>query len=199
MSVVLSFCGPDFFIIAGDNRKTKISNGVSSVVDENCQKVLRLNQKVAVGFTGDANAAEAVQAELKMYNLENLTMERIVRIVSNKVKKINSTQSVRLNIIIGGKNKSNYYRAFQIDSATHYEPIEFIPSQNGTGRAEYKSLHSFPYGYKEENETLKKFKLDSLGFSTTEELANAMKDCIKYISTRDFSVNDKVTMVLING
>ena len=187
MSLVVCVCGEYFSIIMGDSRMISLSD--NEIVDENIQKVLQLNDNVAIGFTGDPIPTSLALQELDNYNVKFLTLERIKRIMINKLKEI-TPNDLGVKIIFTGKNKSGKYVIYVADSERNYE-AELLFAPHG----------SIAYALAGRNEEVCRQVLERNLFNKRwtrrEDLENSMAKCIKDVAQIDNSVNTNICKVVI--
>ena len=187
MSFVVCVCGEYFSTIMSDGRMVSLPN--NKVVDENIPKVLKINNNVAIGFTGDPSPTVIALEELKKYNVELLTLERIKRIIINKIKELNINE-LGVKIIFTGRNKVGKFVIYVVDSKNNYEceplyPINTSPAFAVCGRNDNKC------------QEIIKNNLYNKKWRTSDELEKSMMNCIIDAAKIDKTVNTNMFKVVI--
>ena len=192
MSIVLSVCGVNFSLMMSDGRMVKINDMTSNdltIVDENCKKIRRINRNVMIGFTGDPIPMINTLNELSTYtNLESLTLERIKRIVINSLKK-QQINFLGVKLIISGRNKSNIFVTYTIDSKNDFKEIPYIIDfPNG-----FAVNYALPNDDNGKLENICKKHIDNtMPWVNLDNLKRHMKDCINEISKECPSINNNI-------
>lgn len=184
MSIVLSVCGTNFSLMMSDGRKIRLND--MKVVDENFPKIQRINSRVILGFTGDPEPTLNAINELSSYNVELLTLERIKRIVVNYLKsqKINY---LGIKLIFSGRNKSNKFVVYTIDSKNGFTEVPYIFNEG------FAVNYALPHdGESDIRQICDKHIVDTMPWNNIEELKQNMHECIYEVSTLCNSVNNNI-------
>ncbi len=189
MSFVLCVCGSNFSLMMSDGRVTAFKENENStkIICEDFKKIKRVNPNVIIGFTGDLFVGECIEKALYGYQLENLTMERIKRIIINKLKQNQSELNcLGAKIIISGINKSNIYTTYFVNSN-----LDFIETPY------YVKDNYFAVVYACHNENIVKDIIqrniyDTMPWKSIDILKRCMKQCIFDVAEIDNTVNKNV-------
>ena len=188
MSFVLSVCGVGFSLIVGDKRMSRIST--KEVVDDNVQKVFQINSNVSIGFTGDPISIKIVLDELNCYNKDVLTMEKINKIISQRLSEI-TTNELGIKLIITGKNRKNNFVIYVIDSKNNYSPSLYEPTNDRFAIAYAGSEAIFS------TNIIEKFYEQLRECKTVEQIRDCMIGCVQNVSDVDNTVNKLIDGVML--
>lgn len=189
MSFLLSVCGYNFSLNMSDGRMKNLAT--NSIEDENFQKVHKVNNNVCIGFTGDPIGAGLMLDELRFYDLSKMTLERIKRISIEKLKTL-TLNHLGVKVIFSGKNKSNHFVTYTIDSKNNFAEEKYVDiPQNG-----------FAVVYSGTNEDILQGIVYKHIYATSpwkslDELRQHMIDCINEVSSVDDTVNNKIFEELV--
>lgn len=189
MSFVLSVRGGNFAIMMSDGRVNRSDD--KRVAGETFQKVFQLNEKVCLGITGDPLTVYYALNELNTYNLEQMTMERIKRILTKAVKEA-PVERFGVEFLLSGSNKSGRYVTYSVNIKRDPEELLFDSiAPQGFGIVYTGS--QLPQIQKIVDKHIPGGKVwESLG-----EIRDHMEACIKEIASVDDSVNDTVFDVMV--
>lgn len=189
MSFVLSVRGGNFAIMMSDGRVNRSDD--KRVAGETFQKVFQLNEKVCLGITGDPLTVYYALNELNTYNLEQMTMERIKRILTKAVKEA-PIERFGVEFLLSGSNKSGRYVTYSVNTKRDPEELLF-DSTDSQGFGIVYTGSQLPQIQKIVDKHIPGGKVwESLG-----EIRDHMEACIKEIASIDDSVNDTVFDVMI--
>lgn len=190
MSIVLSVCGTNFSLMMSDGRMIRLND--LNIADENFSKIRKVNENVIVGFTGDPIPMINALEELKSYKVEFLTLERIKGIIVRflQAQKINN---LGVKLIISGRNKSNKFVTYTIDTKNNFKEISYISDVG------FITNYALPFHESDVNfkEICDKHISNTVPWNSLENLEIHMKECIKEISTLCYSVNDNIFEELV--
>lgn len=189
MSFVLSVRGGNFAIMMSDGRVNRSDD--KRVAGETFQKVFQLNEKVCLGITGDPLTVYYALNELNTYNLEQMTMERIKRILTKAVKEA-PVERFGVEFLLSGSNKSGRYVTYSVN--TKREPEEMLfENSDPQGFGIVYTGSQLPQIQRIVDKHIPGGKVwESLG-----EIRDHMEACIKEIASIDESVNDTVYDVMV--
>lgn len=184
MSIVLSVCGTNFSLMMSDGRKISLKD--MAIVDEYCPKIKRINSKVMIGFTGDPIPTMNAIKELNNYNVDLLTLENIKRIVTGYIK-CQPINSLGIKLIFSGRNESNKFVTYIIDSKDNFNEIPYIFDQG------FAVNYALPYNSDYNIESIcDKYILGTMPWGNLENLKMYMRECIKEVSSLCYGVNDNI-------
>lgn len=175
-----------------DGRLVKINDMNSknlTVVNEEFKKISRINRNVMIGFTGDPVPTINALNELNTYaNLESLSLEEIKEIVVNSLKK-QQINFLGVKLIISGRNKSNIFVTYTLDSKNNFAEVPYILSFPNAFAVNY----ALPNNEGGKLEMICKRHIENTQpWGTLDALKQHMRDCIKEISEVCPSVNSNV-------
>ena len=186
MSVVLVTCMENFVSMMCDGRLVKFKSDDKSdieIVDEHIKKIGKINKNVCIGFGGDALASDRALKELNNYQVENLTLERIARIITNKAKeKFEFLLGVK--IIIVGRNRMGKFAVHLIDSNNNFASEIYVPTGN-----EVLIKGAFPSNSDDIVQILDRHLYSTMPWKSIEHLKENMRKCIIDVSKIDKTVN----------
>lgn len=189
MSFVLSVRGGNFAIMMSDGRVNRSDD--KRVAGEAFQKVFQLNEKVCLGITGDPLTVYYALNELHTYNLEQMTMERIKRILTKTIKEA-PVERFGVEFLLSGSNKSGRYVTYSVNTKRDPEEMLFENSDSQAFGIVYTGSQ-LPQIQRIVDKHIPGGKVwESLG-----EIRDHMEACIKEIATIDDSVNDTVYDVMV--
>lgn len=121
MSVVISVCAQNYFVILGDNRLVRFdprSAMIPELVSDDYNKVFRVNQSVAFGVTGVLSSHDEDLQEplLRLRNKNVASIHEVKDCLVQQVRDI-SFQFVR-NYIVGGKLADGTFGVYDL----HWDP-----------------------------------------------------------------------------
>lgn len=192
MSVVIAVCGSFFAEMISDSRKVKFVDGrnreVEEIVDENTQKIFKINSNVLIGFAGNYNNMIDILKYLESFvSIEIFSLEMIRRKVINMAKKQNH-DFIPLQIIICGKNSESEYEISELSSLTNF----YDNSKKPKGK-NIKISSALPR--EEYLEVRNKIIDERIPHCTTPmEIRKYSEEFIKYISSIDKTVNDRIML-----
>ena len=194
MSVVIGVCGTNFCTLLSDGRRvTNVNGGGIEPIDEDFQKIFRINPRVLVGVGGWFDRSEgALDALSELTDLEHAS----AKIVKNAVVSYCNAHrgkfpSVRTYIICGKQHDGSFIM---------YE-VKYNVAEGETTVTERKpdKHHNFglsmalPYLPKEIQQNILAYGSKVIiGSRTHEEMVTHMSDLIKEIAKREDSVNDNI-------
>ncbi len=184
MSIVLSVCGTNFSLMMSDGRMMRLND--MSIVYERAPKIKRVNSKVIIGFTGDPIPMIKAIDELDSYKVELLTLERIKGIIIRCLKK-QEINDLGVRLIISGKNKSNKFVTYTIDSRDNFNEVSYVFEEGFA--VNYALPNDCEVNLKE---ICDKHICSTVPWKSIEQLKRHMRECIKEVSTLCDSVNDIV-------
>lgn len=184
MSIVLSVCGVNFSLMMSDGRKLRLND--MKIVDEHYPKIKCINSKVIIGFTGDPIPTMNAIKDLSNYNVELLTLERIKRIMINYLK-FEQINNLGVKLIFSGRNKSNKFVTYTIDSKDNFKDIPYIFNEGFT--VNYALPHDSRADVKQ---ICDKYIVSTMPWQNIEDLKQNMRKCIREVSTICKSVNSNI-------
>lgn len=139
-----------------------------------------------MGFTGDPIAATIALEELDNYQKDLLTLERIKRIIITKLKqtKINN---LGVKIIFSGRNKSNEFVTYYIDSKNNFEEKKYNVMHNS-----FTIVSALPSPEKDIQEIVNKHIYNTSPWKSIDEIKLHMRECIVDISKISDAVNSNI-------
>ena len=124
-----------------------------------------------------------------------LTLERIKRIFINCLKKY-ETEGLGEKIIISGKNKSNKFVTYSIDSKNNYKEVYYEPTDNL-----FVTVYALPQTENENcnyQDFVDNIIKGSMPWENLNDLKEKVSECIIEVSKINSSVNDNIfTEVII--
>lgn len=189
VSFIISVCGVNFSLTLGDGRMTNLSTG--EVAYEKIQKIYKINNNVCIGFTGDPIAAGIALKELDSYSLNTMTLERIKRVFIGKLKEI-PLNPLGIKVIITGRNKSNKFVTYSIDSKNNFEEESYVNIPDA----------GFVVVYSGSNSSVIELIVNKNIYSTSpwksiDDLRQHMTHCIREVALIDPTVNNEIYEVMI--
>ena len=91
MSFVICVCGYDFSMMMADGRLVEYPNS-NVIVNEKVMKIIKINNNVMVGFTGDPLPAEFAINDLMKYDVQNCYVPEVQKILIEKLKHLKRLQ-----------------------------------------------------------------------------------------------------------
>lgn len=190
MSFFISVRGGNFAVMASDGRVWK--RGDNRIEGEDYPKVFQLNEKVCLGITGDPFPIYYAMNELQTYDMTNMTMERIKRVLVKALKEVPINWN-GVKIVLSGCNKSGKFVTYLVDSKQDF--AEEMQEATGSGfYVVYAGSES--EGVKE---LVDKHIHNTAPWENLGELQEHMKACVKEVAKIDDTVNDKVYDVMVIG
>ena len=187
MSFVICICGTNFSVMMSDGRMVKIPE--NTVVREDFPKVIKINNNVALAYTGDPVPTRIAIDKLSNYDIENLSLETIESIIIQQLKMLN-LNILGVRLIFSGKDKENKFVIHVAFSNNNFE-IDKI----------YPSIEGITYACSGNNEALCNSIIQrnfyNARISTAEQLEHLMSKCIYEVAEFDETVNTNIFKVVI--
>ena len=131
MSAILAVCGDSFCAMVSDGRfvEEPITNDTPKILSEDLPKVRKLNRNVLVGFAGDTLAAVQIINAVDEYNVQYLTLEKVVKILCEKGPTV-TAQPVGVRLLVGGRNRKGQFVLTTFGTADNFKH-ETQPAREG--------------------------------------------------------------------
>lgn len=134
MSVIIGICGVNFCTFWSDKRRVHYRQDMSfEVVNDNTQKIFKLNDRVLFGAAGTFRGAEDISAPiLSIPDIEHASVKIVKNAVVDYLKKQNrlcGNLTVR-NYLIGGKQNNGTFIIYNVHwnpDAQKVEVSEYAP------------------------------------------------------------------------
>lgn len=110
MSAIIGVCGTNFCSFVADKRRVEDSVNGIKVVDDNFEKIFKINDRVMIGATGWFGSDETILAPLDVYPDKSVvTIRTALREILRYIEE-NKTQIHRdRNYLIGGKDNKGTF------------------------------------------------------------------------------------------
>lgn len=187
MSFVICVCGVNFSVMMGDGRLIKYPE--RTIEDEYYPKVFKINKNVLIGTTGDPLPIDEAFGELRNYNVEYLTLEKIRKIFINKLKTLH-TNSLGVKVIFSGKNRRGQFVISTVDSTNGFNFEDLYPNNTNL-------INAFSGNNNRLCTSIVDSNLSNKSFSCIEELEDAMEQCIINVASIDDTVNTNILKAVI--
>lgn len=187
MSFVLCVCGMNFSTMMSDGRMIKLPN--NDIVREDVSKVLKINKNVAIAYTGDPIPVQIAINKLKEYNIGQLSMENIEKIIIAQLKNL-SLNILGAKIIFTGRNMANQFVIHTLDSKDDFKVNVTYPSTLGITYACAGNNYELCNQIVQQN-------FSNVEIKTSKQLEDVMSKCICDVAKIDKTVNTNIYKVVI--
>lgn len=192
MSLVICVCNVDYSVMVGDGRMIEFdTNGKQiRVVNENTQKVFKVNDFVSVGYAGDPIPAVFALKTLENFDKNMISLELTAKIIQESLMKTKANE-LGVKIVISGRNQYGNMVLYLLNTKFGYEYRKFLLLKNNPVYSclAHDQNKVAPILTKYINESIK-------GMSET-KLRACLKKCIEEVSEVDDSVNKNIKEVII--
>ena len=184
MSAILAVCGEAFCAMVSDGRMIEepVRDGKPKVSTDDLPKLRKVNKNVLVGFAGDTLAAVQIINALDEYDTRYLTLEKVVRVLTEKARTV-ELQPVGVRILVGGRGRKGGFLLTSLGSDQNFEP-QTQPAREGAYLIEGACSHTDIGPYLEE-----KVKPAAAQWKSLDDVAKTLDGCIAAIAEVDKSVN----------
>lgn len=188
MSVVLAICGENYVKMISDGRVVLFAdNNPSVVVNENFNKLKRINQHVVLGFAGDKTVCEKILKKLRSA-IAKLPKDTTKLFETAKLlQQIAQTTKLgflKVHFIVGGITNDGKMGLYVLNSSTGFELESCFPQYG-----QHQVKVSFPFGKQELCDMLIDRYFISTFPETSLELDKKMIEFVNAISDIDNTVN----------
>ena len=193
MSAVVAMCGKNFAIMASDSRMVELCDGeVVRVVNDNVEKIVRVNDHVMLGIAGDYGAYEHILVPIKS-NGYSLDLPQVAQEAYNRARSF-KLGTLPLTVFVAGKGRDGEFVIAELASANGYYPDLYLP---GDTNERYIRLAA-PFIKDKEVLRLVNERLDKAAASgSLAEAKDRLSNLIKNIANRDCSVNKVVRCKIV--
>lgn len=192
MSFVLCICNPTYSIMVGDSRMIAFNkDGEFETVEEDVQKVQKINENILVGYTGDPIPILTAIKELDTYDRKTLTLGQVRKILFNTIKTL-PLNDLGIKLIISGRNKYGKMLMYVIDTKNNYKVEKYEPDLQKP---------AFSCAGREQQiikPILDKYIFNTYPWDNIYQLKDYMIKCVQEVSNNDETVNDNVKVVVIS-
>lgn len=184
MSAILAVCGDGFCAMVSDGRfvEEPITGDTPHVIKNDLPKVRKINRNVVVGFAGDTLAAVQIINAVDEYQTQYLTLEKVVKILREKVAEV-QVQPVGVRLIVGGRNRKGEFVMTMLGSADGYEP-QTQAARPGAYLIEGACSHTDVAPWLEEE-----VKPQAADWRSLDDVARTLDGCIAKMAKNDKSIN----------
>lgn len=192
MSAILAVCGDTFCAMVSDGRliEEPVQNDQPKILHEELPKVRKLNRNVVVGFAGDGLAAVQIINAVDEYNVQYLTLEKIVKILAEKGRTV-TAQPVGVRLLVGGRNRKGEFALASLGSENDYLP-DTQPARPGAYLIEGACSHT------EIGPWLERYvKPEAAAWKSLDDVAATLDGCIAKLAEQDESINTKYFRELV--
>ena len=192
MSAILAVCGENFCAMASDGRMVEepAIPGKPNILTEELPKLRKVNRNVCVGFAGDTLAAVQAVNALDEYNVQYLTFEKILKILSERMRQI-QTLPLGVRFLVGGRGRKGGFQMATFSTDNDCQP-DIRPAQPGAYLIEGACAHTEVGPLLEEH-----LRTGAENWRSLDDVAVSMDACLKAIAARDETANDKVFRQLV--
>lgn len=197
MSLVLATAMKEFIIFMSDGMVSiKKDNKVESL-DENYKKLVRVNNKVCIGFAGSKEPCEEVISKLSQDDAERLSLQDIFQIIYSNAKSVYSKwrtkyidEEIKILMMIGGISSENKIELKSFSSKENFIVNEYKPNNT--------DLCYLMLSPEDVNESILTNSILNNTPVSLENLQKSMEKCIEIVSESCEGVNNvKFTEVII--
>lgn len=189
MSFVLSVCGKEYAVMMSDGRVPKYV--VNQEAHEDYPKVFQISDKVCVGVTGDPVASFYILKDLQEFDVSKLTLERMKRILTNALKEV-PINMMGVKFVISGRNKSNKFTTYVVDSKKDFQEIKYDATQMDQPAVVYFGAQS-----EKIEEIVDNYIYKTLPWGNIEEAEQQMRACMLAVADVDENVNKKIYQMTV--
>lgn len=194
MSFIMAIADSKNAIFISDGRVTKLEGNKCVIVEENYKKILKVNKRMCIGYSGCTETCKEVISELKKYDYNKLVdLELVFKILYKKSKQVCSMYNkndtgYKLNLVIGGTTKENEIKLISFGSKKNFA-YEVLSPQKGDLKYCYLSspLSKIDDG-----------KIKQSILNNKSNLAKGLKECVEYVAKSDISVNTNMFLESIS-
>lgn len=184
MSIVIGFISKDEAVLMSDG--LVLNNDTREVVDENCRKIQSINGNVIVGYSGIKQFGECVLENFfKLFDGDpkSITAEYAASVLCHIAKELENSLSAPLpfQMLVAGTNSSNCMVLCSFGKSTDFKITQYVATEESSF---YVALNPDSLSGR-----------DVAGEFLSDNsicVRNRMKNCIKYVSTIDDTVNDTI-------
>lgn len=192
MSTILAVCGENFCAMASDGRMVEepATLGKPNILTEELPKLRKVNRNVCVGFAGDNLAAVQAVNALDEYNVQYLTFEKIVKVLCERMREI-QTLPLGVRFLVGGRGRKGNFQMATFSTEDGYQ-ADIRPAQPGAYLIEGACAHTDIGPLLDEY-----LRTSAEKWRSMDDIAVSLEDCIKAVAARDETANDKIYRQLI--
>ena len=185
MSAILAVCGEAFCAMVSDGRMVEepVLDGKPKVITNDLPKLRKVNKNILVGFAGDTMAAVQIVNALDEYDTRYLTLEKAVRVMTEKARTVADIRPVGVRILVGGRGRKGGFLLTSMGSDSGFEP-QTQPAREGAYLIEGACSHTDIGPYLEE-----KVKPAAAQWKSLDDVAKTLDGCIAAIAEVDKTVN----------
>lgn len=184
MGAILAVCGETFCAMVSDGRMVEepVLDAAPRIVSEDLPKVRKLNRNVAVGFAGDTLAAVQIINAVDEYEVQYLTLEKIVKILRQKALEV-PVRSVGVRLLVGGRGRKGGFMLVSLGSEDEYQP-QTQPARPGAYLIEGACAHTAIAPLLQTQ-----VRPQAEGWRSLDDIAHTLDGCIAAIAESDQTVN----------
>lgn len=192
MSVILAVCGENFCAMASDGRMVEepAPPDKPNILTEELPKLRKINRNVCVGFAGDTLAAVQAVNSLDEYNVQYLTFEKVVRVLGERMRQI-QTLPLGVRFLVGGRGRKGGFQMASFSTQDNYQ-AEIHPAQPGAYLIEGACAHLDIAPFLDEH-----LRAGAQNWHTLEDVAASLDSCIRAVARQDNTANDTIYRQLV--
>ena len=184
MGAILAVCGESFCAMVSDGRMVEepVQNDTPHVITEDLPKLRKLNRNVIVGFAGDTLAAVQIINAVDEYDVQYLTLEKVVKILQQKAAAVEH-QPVGVRLLVGGRGRKGGFMLVSLGSEEGYQP-QTQPAQPGAYLIEGACAHTEIAPLLQSH-----VRPQAAQWRSLDDIAQTLDGCIAAIAETDQTVN----------
>lgn len=185
MSAILAVCSDAFCAMVSDGRMVEepVVDGKPKVITNDLPKLRKVNKNILVGFAGDTLAAVQIVNALDEYDTRYITLEKAVRVMTEKARTLTDIKPVGVRILVGGRGRKGGFLLTSMGSDQNFEP-QIQPAKEGAYLIEGACSHTDIGPYLEG-----RVKPAAAQWKSLDDVAKTLDGCIAAIAENDKTVN----------
>lgn len=185
MSAILAVCSDAFCAMVSDGRMVEepVVDGKPKVITNDLPKLRKVNKNILVGFAGDTLAAVQIVNALDEYDTRYITLEKAVRVMTEKAHTLTDIKPVGVRILVGGRGRKGGFLLTSMGSDQNFEP-QIQPAKEGAYLIEGACSHTDIGPYLEG-----RVKPAAAQWKSLDDVAKTLDGCIAAIAENDKTVN----------
>ena len=185
MSAILAVCGEAFCAMVSDGRMVEepVVDGKPKIITNDLPKLRKVNKNILVGFAGDTLAAVQIVNALDEYDTRYITLEKAVRVMTERARTLAEIKPVGVRILVGGRGRKGGFQLTSMGSDNDFEP-QTQPAREGAYLIEGACSHTDIGPYLEG-----RVKPAAAQWKSLDDVAKTLDGCIALIAEQDKTVN----------
>lgn len=199
MSAVIGICGENFCSLIADERKT-VNQGMGyRVVDDDFQKIFKINNRVLLGVSGLFGIEEKLTAPLDVYrDTRELSLRSVYKAVMSYLDRYRYQIHMPRNYLVGGKDNKGRFCIYEVHFNVETQEAETVMRMPEPPNSNYAVSCALPHELARETETVLAEISDRITDSKRhDEMIEKVSDLILDLSELNGSIGKNVCSLTV--